>query len=192
MRAVAAAACALFLCGCPGPGGPAKDTFQWRADIAPAAYFPLAEGNAWSYDVADLVTGEKILLVNRVDKREGNRSEMVSGAEPLFYEYRGDAILRFPSGATVLRTPVQPESGWEIPNGRAKITAIDAVVETAGQKYASCVVVEETTDDRRVVTWFAPGVGPVKVEVYARGPAGERLERRGLMRSFHPASAPPL
>jgi hypothetical protein len=175
------------LAGCAAPGGRSKETFQWRADVKPGVYFPLEAGTAWSYEVVDAATGEKLLLVNRVEAREGNRATLANGADPLAYEDRGDALVRLPSGTVVLRAPVAAGESWDIPGGKARITSVDARVAASNQVFSACVVIEESTDERRVVTTYAPHVGPVLVEIYARGPAGERLDRRGMLRSYHRA-----
>src|SRR5437870_686598 len=185
-------ALAVAAAGCGASTGNVKPSFHYTADVKPGVYFPLAVGTAWSYDVVDDSTGEKILLVNRVDTLDGQRATLFTGSDPLVYEDRGNEIVRMPSGAVVMKTPIAAGTAWDIPGGKAKILAIDAKADTMAQSYAACVSVEETTDERRVVTTYAPHVGPVKVEVYARGPAGERLDRRGILRSFHAAGDPVL
>ncbi len=134
-------AAALALAGCPGGQAEVKPSVAFRADAPPSLYFPLAEGTAWSYDVADELTGDKLLLVNRVEKREGGVATF-GGTDPLSYEDRGDAILRRPSGAIVLRGPLAVGESWDVPNGHARITAVDAVVETAAGPQRPCVAVE--------------------------------------------------
>jgi hypothetical protein len=173
--------------GCGPTVAETKRPVQFQADAKPSLFFPLAEGTAWSYDVTDESTGGKILLVNRVEKRDGEVATMFGGPDPLSYQDKGDAIVRLPSGSVILRGPFAVGTEWAIEGGKARITSIDATVQTGAGKLAPCVAVEEVTDERRVVTRYAPEVGPVEVEVYARGPGGERLDSRGLLRSFHKA-----
>jgi hypothetical protein len=182
----------VALAGCGAATANHRGAFQWTPDVKPGVYFPLAVGTAWSYDVTDDATGEKILLVNRVDTREGPRATLFTGADPLIYEDQGDSLVRMPSGTIALKTPIQAGTTWEIPGGKAMILAINARVDAIAGSYGSCVSVEETNEERRVVTTYAPNVGPVEVKVFARGPAGERLDRRGILRSFHAAGDPVL
>lgn len=173
--------------GCGPTAAEVKRPTSFQADAKPSLFFPLAEGTAWSYDVTDESTGSKILLVNRVESREGEVAHMFGGPDPLSYQDKGDSIIRLPSGTVVLRGPFTVGTEWAIDGGKARITAVDAAVQTGAGKLAPCLAVEEVTDERRVVTRYAPEVGPVEVEIYARGPGGERLDSHGLLRSFHKA-----
>jgi hypothetical protein len=168
----------------------APRAIQNRADTPLSTYFPLGEGTAWSYDVLDVPSGEHILAVNRVQARMGNRAMVFTGPDPLSYEDRGDRIVRLPSGATVLQAPIVKEAGWAIPDGYARIIAVDAVAATPAGSWKHCVAVEEATAERRVVTTYAPEVGPAQVEIYSRGPAGEALVSRALLRGYHAAGRP--
>jgi hypothetical protein len=92
-----------------------------------------------------------------------------------------------------LRGPLAAGTAWRQPDGdEAAITRTDAAVQVPAGSYAHCVVVEERGPERRVVTTFARGVGPVLVEIYARGPGGEQLLDRGVLRGYHKAGTPAL
>lgn len=176
--------------GCPSQKGAVAPVGGVRADATPGSYFPLAETTAWSYDVLDQQTGQTTLLVNRVQRRDGARAVFFEGADPLAYEDDGDHIVRLPSGATVLEGPMKAGRSWAVPGGTARIITVDEAVQAVHESYPHCVVVEELTNETRVVTSYALDVGPVKVEVYARGPAGEQLLHRGLLRGYHKAGSP--
>ena len=186
-----ALACLIAAAGCGPTAGEVRQPFAFHADAKPSLYFPLAEGTAWSYDVTDEQTGDKILLVNRVEKREGDTAQMFGGPDPQSYRDRGDAIVRLPSGTVILRGPLAVGTEWPIDGGKARISAIDDAVDTAAGRFEHCVAVEEKTDERRVVTRYAPDVGPVEVEIYAAGPGGERLFNKGVLRSYHKAGTEP-
>ncbi len=180
----------VSLAGCPSPGGPLGKSAPIRPDAPPSELFPLAAETSWSYDVLDQQTGARSLLVNRVLRREGPRAVLFDGDDPLAYEDRGDRIVRLPSGATVLQAPLRAGATWDVPGGAARITSVDATVQAVHQSFTPCVVVEETTAETRVLTSYARDVGPVAVEVWARGPAGEQLLSRGVLRGYHRAGAP--
>ena len=180
---------AFELSGCHSPKGASSPVVGARVHARPGDYFPLAEGTSWSYDVRDQQTGETSLLVNRVLRREGARAVFFEGADPLSYQDDGDKIIRLPSGATVLMAPIKAGTSWEVPGGTARIVAIDAVADGVHDRFAPCVAVEELTPETRVVTTYAVDIGPVKVEVFARGPAGEQLLHRGILRGYHKAGS---
>lgn len=184
-------------------------SFRWTPGVKPAVYFPLAPGTAWSYDALDPSTGSKVLVVSRVQSRTGNRAVFSLPPDPLEYEDTGEAIVAMPSGKAILRTPIEKGAHWPAGAGTASIRAVDGVADTAAGRFAGCVVVEEVAPDRRIVTWFAPRVGPVKLEIYARqipgqipgeipgGNAGgsasaatEILVSRAGLRSFHDGATP--
>lgn len=176
---------ALSGCHAPAPDG----AFHWRAEVRPSEYFPLGAGAAWSYDVTDPASGERILFVNHVLAVEGKRSVFAREPDPIAYEDRGDRIVRLPSETVILRAPIARGSAWDVPGGGARILAVDGEVNAGGTRYTSCLLVEEATPERRVVTTYAPAVGPVAVEIYARGSGGDTLVSRALLRSFHAPGA---
>lgn len=159
--------------------------FQYRADVKPADYFPLALGTVWSYRATIAGGPSDVLVISRVASRVGTRAML---SDDLGYNDEGDTLYRLPSGTPVLKTPIAAAASWPVTDGIAKIVSIDAVVVTPGGSYASCVVVEELMTDRRRVVSYAPGVGPVREEIYARDPAGETLISRTLLQSYNPAS----
>ena len=179
----------LFGLGCLPPP-PAKTPFTYRPDLLPAAYFPLAENTVWSYR-AKTPSGEggELLVVVKVAAKNGRVAIISTEPNPLSYEDTGDTILRLPSGTPILKTPLTASATWDIPDGTAKILAVDGVAETPAGRFPDCLVVEEITHDRRLVTSYAPGVGQVKQEIYARDASGkgapDQLETRILLGSFH-------
>ena len=149
--AVVALLCACATAPAAGPAAPS----------GAEEFFPLAAGNAWSYDA------DGALIILKVKAREGARADLGDFA----YEVRPDGIVRLPPGKYVLQWPATFGREWELPGGgRARITATDANVSTPAGDYAGCLVVEETdTHGMRTLTTFARGVGPVDVLVTSGG-----------------------
>ena len=174
--------------GC-APALQAPPAFKWTAEVLPSVYFPLALNTAWSYNALDTTTNQTVLVVNRVQARDGNRAIFAVEPSPLAYEDLGDAIVTFPSRKPVLRTPIAKGATWALPDGTARIADVEATVEAPAGRFLSCVVVEELAADRRVVTTYAPHVGPVKVEIYARDGERELLMQSALLRSYHDAAS---
>jgi hypothetical protein len=166
----------------------APPAFRWSAGVKPGAYFPLAAGTAWSYDALDPGSGRKVFVVSRVLAKDGPRAVFALDPDPLSYEDTGEAIVSFPSRKTVLQAPIARGTRWPAGAGTATITAVDAVVDAPAGRYLSCVSVEELAPDRRIVTTFAPGVGPAQIEIYYREAGREILVSRALLRSYHDAA----
>src|SRR5262249_46562732 len=141
-------------CATAGPAQPSTAS-------TPEAFFPLAPGNAWSYDV------DGTLVVVRVEARDGTDVRMGDFG----YQVRPAGIVRVPPGKYVLKLPLEMGTSWELPGGgRARIVQAGARVATPAGTFAGCVVVEEADDAGvRTRTTFAPGVGPVDVVVSGGG-----------------------
>ncbi len=179
----------LSLIGC-APTHKALQVHPWRTDAPLSDFFPLHEGDTWGYDLIDEATHDRAFLVNRVAHSDAQKATIQSGSKVTRYDLRSDAIVRADSNTMILRSPLSVGTTWEVPGGRATITAIDATVPTVNRSYPRCVVVEEVTEGRRLATSYAEGAGPVKIEIYSRDPAGEHLAQRGLLRSFRLGSQP--
>ncbi len=145
-------------------------------------FFPLALGDAWAYETEG---PDAVLFVSRVIARKGGSAVVSSGGgESVRYTIARDGLSR-EGGATVYRWPARAGDGWPIADGQAVVASIGAREQTPAGVFEGCLVVEETTASRRVTTAFAPGVGPVRVEVV--GADGTRVVAR--LRSFTRAEA---
>jgi hypothetical protein len=169
LASVASALVFVLLAGCAParPSGPKPVT-------GPEEYFPLAAGTAWSYDA------EGALVVLRVERRDGAHADLGQFS----YEIRQDGIVKLPAQKYVLKVPVAVGLSWPLPGGgQARITSVSASITGLAGDFANCVVVEE--DDgagTRTKTTFAPGVGPVDVEV-SRGLSVTHARLRGFTRA---------
>jgi len=137
-------------------------------------FFPLAQGNAWSYDV------DGTLVVLKVQTRIGD----VANLGEFSYEVHADGIVRIPPGKYVLQSPAAVGREWALPGGgKARITSTDARVSTPGGDYSGCLVVEETDlAGTRTLTTFARGVGPVDV-IVTSGTTVTHAKLRGFTRA---------
>ena len=137
-------------------------------------FFPLAQGNAWSYDV------DGTLVVLKVQTRIGDTANLGEFS----YEVHADGIVRNPPGKYVLQSPAAVGREWARPGGgKARITSTDARVSTPGGDYSGCLVVEETDPlGTRTLTTFARGVGPVDV-VVTSGSQVTHAKLRGFTRA---------
>lgn len=157
---------ALLLTACGGAqatpaGKPAPQT--------PRALYPMAVGNAWSYDV-DTGDGESVLAVFRVLALEGNIAEVeVTGVQDVQrYELRPKGIFRVAKGAFLLRAPIVVGATWSSGGGMtARVVATDRRISGSAGQFERCVEVLEqgAASGSRITTTYCPGVGPALVEL---------------------------
>lgn len=129
-------------------------------------FFPLREGNVWSYNID---TGETVptLGITRVVRVAGNQVEVSANDQPpQTYELRPEGIYRVGKDAWLLRSPVTLGASWPSSLGKtARVTAVGSTVETRAGTFPDCAVVEEVggPDEARVATTYCPDVGPVRI-----------------------------
>lgn len=136
-------------------------------ELTPEAFYPLAEGNVWTYDV-DTGSGPPTLGVTRVVASLGARHSVSNnGSDPIEYEYRPQGIRRVIDGVWILRWPLSVGASWEAQGGReARIVQTEQTVETPSGSFPHCVVVEESggAAQRQIRTTYCPGVGMVALD----------------------------
>jgi len=137
-------------------------------------FFPLAAGNAWSYDV------DGTLVVLKVQTRVGNQANLGEFS----YEVHDDGIVRVPPSKYVLHWPASVGREWALPGGgKARVIQTDARVSTPAGDYTGCLVVEETDPlGTRTRTTFARGIGPVEV-IVTSGTGVTHAKLRGFTRA---------
>jgi hypothetical protein len=148
-------------------GGP--DVVRPRAGITAAEYYPLSDGWKWAYDVEQ--EGTNILATYAVIEVKEKLSVVQAGDERLTYLVAPDGVAQFDGSAIgdyVIKDPIKPGAEWPVTGGRARIASANEElnVESVG-RYAGCVVVEVTRAEpaRITRTVFAPGLGPVAIEM---------------------------
>lgn len=172
----------ILVTGCAG--APAQRPTP--VPVTPELLYPLAPGQAWSYDV-DTGDGQPVLAVSRVVGGSGDEFEVQSGGGALLrYARRPDGWYRPARGGYLLRAPLQVGAEWDSGSGMtARITAIDAAIETPAGHFERCVVVQEqgAPSGQQVRTTYCPGVGPAEVvsEMQVRG---QRVSVVARLRGF--------
>jgi hypothetical protein len=134
-------------------------------ELTPARLYPLAKGNAWSYDV-DAGDGEAVLAITSVTQVSGSTVSVRGGEGLRQYELRADGIARVGRDGYLLRAPVELGASWAAGAGaRAEITRMGVVLETPAGRFTQCVEVVERGIPSGVVTAtvYCPDVGPVQV-----------------------------
>lgn len=190
---------AVLALGCAGK----TPTPPVTADPAPpdqaAAFYPLAEGWKWAYDIDQ--GGQRILATYAVVKVVGDVSIIAAGEDRIGYQSLPEGIAKKEGqgqGDLVLKNPVRVGTRWAVVGGEARVVQTAQVVVTEAGRFSGCALVEEvrTDPDRVVRTTFAPGIGPVLVEELVQDPAtGQfraalRASLRGVTRPGQDPLAP--
>ncbi|HET6280974.1 MAG TPA: hypothetical protein VFH73_08410 [Polyangia bacterium] len=183
-----------------GQGACASTSTGAVTAVAPASlvagdYYPLNMGWKWSYEVER--DGEKILAFYSVLERTPQGAVVQAGEERLFYLITPDGIAR-KEGAVVtdflIKSPVAVGTTWPVAGGTAAVRSVGQEVTLDSGKYPNCAMVEEArTDPTRLIrTTFAPGVGPVLVEVQVQEGAKFVTATRATLRGVTRPGQDPL
>jgi hypothetical protein len=154
----------------------------------PAAYYPLAVGNSWTYQVTD------------ASGKHEDTIQIVGRDGPWFIDdHRGR--LRVDSDGVrdadryLLRAPIAASARWSAVENlvvqRFEVTSTDVKVTTQDGAFSGCVVVrnEQPLPEKQgkfVTEWtFAPGVGPVQIRTQTVGPSGTHDQIRLELVAHH-------
>ena len=157
----AGAACATTA---PAGGSEARPA----RNLVAADLYPLDVGWKWAYDVQK--DGQSMLALYAVLERTAGAALVQAGEENLTYAVSAEGVAQKDGpvvGDFVIKNPIQVGAEWPVVGGRARIAAVAQSVTVTAGKFDDCVVVEaRRTDPARVVrTTFAPGTGPVIIEL---------------------------
>jgi hypothetical protein len=170
LRTLVLASLVVLASACAGVQKAARPALE----VTPATLYPLAEGNAWSYDV-ETGDGDSVLAVARVARKVGEIAEVVTGAsDALRYEPKADGIARVGSDGYLLKAPLDKGASWASGAGRtALVSEVDVRFSSRAGSFDACVVIDEreAASGQRTFTTYCPGVGPVLVvsEMDVRG-----------------------
>lgn len=147
---------------------PAPSAGQASRTRVAADFYPLDAGWKWAYDVER--QGEHLLAVYAVLERTPDAAIVQAGEERLEYAVTAAGVAQKEGvtvGDFVLKNPIVLGAEWSVSAGKAKITSVSETVHGPAGDYADCVVVEVLRSEptRLSRTTFAPGVGPVAIEV---------------------------
>jgi len=150
-------------------------TVQAPAGPPPAAwyrYFPAVVDAQWVYQlvVSESSKDTLQLLQTRINEVTADRIAVMSGSSPVLYMVANDGLIKAKSGNYFLKYPLTPGNRWPITlggvAGEAVIVANDQSITTAAGTFEDCLLVEERPGGDPVVlrTWYAPGVGVVRMQ----------------------------
>ncbi|MBC8133819.1 MAG: hypothetical protein H7X95_12615 [Deltaproteobacteria bacterium] len=147
------------------PPTPAPQAAKARAA---SDFYPLDAGWKWAYDLER--QGEHMLAVYAVLERTPESAIVQAGEERIEYAVTGQGVAQkegVSTGDFVLKNPIVLGAEWNVFAGKAKITSVTTRVSGPSGDYTDCIVVETLRSDptRMSRTTYAPGVGPVAIEV---------------------------
>lgn len=154
------------LVGCAtAPGSTSADVAKGRVA---ADYYPLDPGWKWAYDLER--QGEHMLAVYSVLERTPNAAIVQAGTERMEYAVTSEGVAQKEGvtvGDFVIKNPIALGAEWNVFAGKARITSVSETVVGPSGEYKNCLVIEALRSDpvRLSRTSFAPGIGPVSIEV---------------------------
>ena len=160
-----------------------------------ADFYPLELGWKWAYDLEK--EGQNMLAVYAVLERTPDTAIIQAGDERLVYAIGRDGLAQ-KDGATVgdfvVRNPVVLGAEWSVFAGKARIASVDERISLPSGDYEHCLVVETLrTDPTRLSrTTFAPGIGPVAIEVQVQSQGRFITTMRANLRGATKPGADPL
>ncbi len=178
-------------CAASTSSGPAAITKSGKA----SDYYPLDAGWKWAYDLDR--QGEHMLAVYAVLERTPEAAIVQAGDERMQYAITPEGIAQ-KDGSTVgdfvLKNPIVLGAEWNVFAGKAKITSVTETVSGSSGQYTGCVVVEALRSDpvRLSRTTFAPGIGPVVIEVQVQSQGRFVTTMRASLRGATKPGGDPL
>jgi hypothetical protein len=171
-----------------GVAGPARS-------FTAADYYPLNLGWKWAYDLEK--DGQKMLALYAVVERTADTATVQAGEDRLMYAVTAEGIAQKEGtlgGDFVIKNPVVLGGEWIVTGGKAKIVSVGQEVTIDAGKFGDCAVVEVTRSDpvRVARTTFAPGVGPIALELQVQ--VGDRFSTvtRATLRAVTKPGEDPL
>jgi hypothetical protein len=158
-------------------------------------FYPLAKGSVWSYQITSFETdhfGVKAISAMRVTGEKNGEFFIEQGDKKFSYKLDASGLFKSKSGAYLLREPLAQGETWEVDlgsglKGTARITEKPARVAVLDRTYENCVVIEETYKGvARLVSYYCPGTGLVKLEEYAYLDGRETLMSKVELLAYSP------
>jgi hypothetical protein len=149
-------------------GAPAQRASTPLATRTAADFYPFELGWKWAYDLEK--DGQHMLAVYAVLERTPDTAIVQAGDERLVYAIGRDGVAQ-KEGATVgdfvIRNPIVLGAEWSVFAGKARIASVDERISLPSGDYEHCLIVETLrTDPTRLSrTTFAPGIGPIAIEI---------------------------
>ncbi len=161
----AVAACFL---GCASSPGAAPDTTPKPPQSSGSLvepYFPLVDGNIYSFATTDAALGDGLLTV-KAHRTDALHGDLTIGATRKSFVYSRDAVS-YESGAVVLKAPLEKGKSWEGEHGcPCTIAETGLKVELLEKSATNCIETSETCRSGTTYrTTYCPNIGIAKLVV---------------------------
>lgn len=180
-------------CAAHGCAGSRVDVAE-SIPLTPMDFYPLREGNAWSYDV-DAGEPSTTLAITRVEAVEEDVVRVRTARAVVRYEVQPDGIRVLPHDAWLIRAPLLEGATWPARGGRtATLVSTRVTAETPAGRFERCAEVVELGGKLglEVRTTYCPGVGPVVITSTMRSEVSDRtLTVSARLRGFEIRALPP-
>ncbi len=176
-------ACALLFVGCASGGAPAPVASGPKVALD---YYPIQEGNAWSYQVLDQRVGTPVLLTSRMIEVSEKGFTIDSVRQRVRYAIRGRAIFRPKSGYAILKDPLKVGAAWDIPaGGKVQVTKVGVTDTVKGGTFDNCVVIVEDIYKLQRAEWtYAADVGLIRMRIFDLREGAPKLLVSGELLSY--------
>lgn len=189
-----AALVAATACGSPPPPAPPPRAAP-AGDVA--RYLPLEPDHVYVYETEIEGTGERGLLMLKVEVGASGVVELGVGGRKQRLRFHSDAIENV-MGGYLLKAPLVVGATWRGMGGTVRVVAVGKRVRVPAGELEDCVETVETETSpgavRSVTTVFCAGVGIASLEVEASA-GGEYARERAVLKSHGPKvdvnAAPP-
>ena len=188
MGLLAGAACATT----PAAGAAAPAVHR---TLNAAELYPLDPGWKWAYDLVK--DGQTMLALYSVVDRTGDTATVQGGEDQMTYAVSPEGIAQKDGplvGDFIVKNPIAAGTEWAVSGGRARIAAVGQSVTVTAGRFDDCVLVEATRGNpvRAVRTTFAPGVGPVIIELQIQVAGELMMVTRATLRALTRPGQDPL
>jgi hypothetical protein len=149
-------------------------------------YLPLQTDTVFSYETERESSGERGLLVLRVNRPRPDMAELI-GPKTERLDFRVDAI-DYASGGTLLKAPLAVGATWRGRVGTVRVASTDKAISVPAGKFAGCIetVEQAPAAGATITTVFCPEVGIVSID--AQGSIDGEIDREtARLRYFGPA-----
>ena len=180
--------------GCATTGEVAAAPVVHRT-LSAADLYPLDPGWKWAYDLVK--DGQTMLALYSVIDRTGDTATVQGGEDQMSYVVGPEGIAQKDGpvvGDFIVKNPIASGTEWAVAGGRARIVAVGQSVTVTAGRFDDCVLVEATRSNpvRAVRTTFAPGVGPVIIELQIQVGGELTMVTRATLRALTRPGQDPL
>jgi hypothetical protein len=181
--AASVVATCVLLAGCAAPAAEPAAPRRMSSGTPVERFLPLQHGTVFSYETQRESSGEKGILVLRVNRPRANMAELI-GARTERIDYLPDGI-QYASGGYLLKPPLTEGATWKGRVGTVRVVSLERSIEVPAGHFKGCVETQEESvaTGSKITTVFCPDVGIVLID--AQGQAEGDYDREVARLRYH-------